>query len=244
MAALLRPCIEDLRLRVTDLRPPVGWDAAETVVGDITDRAFATEVLDGTEAVVHLAANPSPAATWDELRGPNADGLVGLLEAARDLDVRRVVLASSVHTMLGYVLLGEEFVEADRPAAPCCAYGASKVFAEAVGHVIASTSRTSVVCLRLGACFPTPPTRTELPSWLGPADLQQLVRAALDADVRYGRYFGISANTPPVFDLSNVRRELGYGPVLDSAAYAADVRKGDGTFGHTPSPNPSPRPSQ
>jgi nucleoside-diphosphate-sugar epimerase len=232
VAQQLRPGLIDHDLRVTDVRSPGDWGTAESVTGNLSDRAFARDVVDGTDAIVHLAANPAPSARWDELQGPNVDAVVSLLEAARDLGVRRVVLASSAHTMVGHLESATRPISPHWPTAPCCNYGASKVFAESMGRVIATTSATTVVCLRLGACTPTPPSRSDLGGWLGPADLHRLVRAALTADVRFGTYFGVSANTPAVFDLSNARRELGYQPTLDSADYDHDLPDGGDDFGH------------
>jgi nucleoside-diphosphate-sugar epimerase len=243
VAGQLRDGLAGLPLRVTDVRPvdewytPGGWDAltdpaAEAVSGDLADRDFAASVLAGVDAVVHLAANPSPGAEWPDLRRPNTDAVVTLLETARDLGVRRVVLAGSVHAVGGYVLAGERPVDPTWPAAPCCEYGVTKVFAEAMGRYVADHSEMSVVCLRLGACLPAPPSLAELAGWLASADLRRLVRAAVTADVRYGVYFGVSANTPPGFDLTNARRELGYQPVLDGSDYRGDLPDGDLTFGH------------
>jgi uronate dehydrogenase len=136
--------------------------------------------------------------------------------------------------MNGHLGSAGGLIDPSMPVAPCCPYGASKAFAEAIGYVIATTSDTTVVCLRLGATAPAPPTRSELGGWLGPADLRQLVHAATAAEVRFGTYFGVSANTPPVFALDNAREELGYEPMQDSADYGDSVPEGDGSFGHGP----------
>lgn len=245
VAGQLKDGLGELSLRVTDVRPvdewyiPDGWNALtrpapEAVTGDLADRDFAASALAGVDAVVHLAANPSPGAGWPDLRRPNTDAVVTLLETARDLAVRRVVLASSVHAMGGYLLAGERLVDPAWPVAPCCEYGVTKAFAEAMGRFIADSSETSVVCLRLGACLLTPPSRAELAGWLAPDDLRRLVHAALTADVRYGTYFGVSANTPPGFDLTNARRELGYQPELDAADYRDGLPEGELSLGHRP----------
>lgn len=43
---------------------PEAAEPAERLVGDLTDPNFAAEAVAGTDAVVHLAANPRPGATW------------------------------------------------------------------------------------------------------------------------------------------------------------------------------------
>jgi NAD+ dependent glucose-6-phosphate dehydrogenase len=86
----------------------------------------------------------------------------------------------------------------------------------------------SVICLRLGRPV-VEPEAVSLPGWLSPVDLRQLVRCALTAPVRYGVYFGTSANTRLTLDLGSARRDLGYAPVSDSEVFA-------GRFGDDPPP--------
>jgi hypothetical protein len=68
--------------------------------------------------------------------------------------------------------------------------------------------------------MPEPPASSALGAWLGPADLRQLVRCGLEADVRYAMCPGISANTRTQWE---IRNEIGFRPVLDSEPYASQV---------------------
>lgn len=231
VAGMLRPGLDDVPVRAVDTRPVTGWDGADVRVGDLADPSFTAAAVEGMDAVVHLAANPSPGASWPELRGPNADAVVTLLDAAWRAGVRRVVLASSVHAMGGYVSAARAdggLVDPVWPVRPCCAYGASKAFAEAYARTVADGGGPSVVCLRLGGVLPEPTDTGNLIGWLSPGDLRMLVRSALAADVRYGCYFGVSANTRGVFSYANAVAELGYRPESDSEAHAASVSPGDG----------------
>lgn len=231
VAGLLRPGLRGLDLRAVDTRSPTGWAGADVRTGDLADPAFTAAAVDGVDAIVHLAANPHPGATWPELRGPNADAVVTLLDAAWRAGVTKVVLASSVHAMGGYVADGlpaGTLVDPAWAARPCCTYGATKVFAEAYARTVADGGGPSVVCLRLGGVVPRPTDTGNLIGWLSPGDLRSLVRAALAADVRYGCYFGVSANTRGVFDHTTAVAELGYLPSSDSEIYAAEVGPGDG----------------
>lgn len=227
VGGMLRPGLDRYALRTLDTRPAPDWDTADQHVGDITDPAVVAAAVHGVDAVVHLAANPLPTATWAELRAPNADGLTTVLDAAVEAGVPKVVVASSVHAMGGYVRgAASALVEPHWPVQPCCRYGATKAFAEAYGAAIAATTATAVVSLRIGAAIPEPLTEAVVPHWLAPGDLQALVRAAIGADVRNGTYFGISANAGAVFDVRNAREELGYVPTHDSASYADTARPG------------------
>lgn len=202
-----------------DLRPTDLQD------GDLRDAAFVGRLLAGAGAVVHLAANADPDTTWEELRGPNADALVTVLDAAaRSGTVQRVVLASSLHAMGGHLDAGRTGISADLPPYPCCAYGATKVFAEQIGRVYADTHGLSVRCLRLGGVAARPEAKSWLGGWLSFGDVVSLVESALTADVAYGVYHGISANTGTVWDYSSATAELGYRPRDDSASHAHDVR--------------------
>lgn len=197
------------------------------IVGDVTDEKFVAEVTRDVDAVVHLAANPGPNQPWPSLREPNVDAVANVLAAGAP----RYVLAGSMHAMGQYLAQGRTPVDPDWPVAPCCPYGATKAFAEALGRTHAYRSGSAVVVLRLGAVTRVPATREVLSGWLGPADLQHLVACALEADVDYAVCQGVSANTGSVVD---TRNSIGYRPVLDSAAYADGLPSDPGAIACRP----------
>ncbi|MFI7077581.1 NAD-dependent epimerase/dehydratase family protein [Micromonospora sp. NPDC049903] len=205
-------------LRLTDRRPFPG-----AVVGDLCDAGFARRVCAGVDAVVHLAADADPDQPWQQLCDPNATAVVNVLDAAVAAGVPRVVLASSLHAMGGHVDAGQTEIGEDMPPYPCCTYGALKVLAENVGRLYADVHRLRVVCLRLGGVLDQPPARSWLPGWLSGPDLVRLVTAALTAEVRYGIYHGVSANSFRTWRNDRARTELGYEPLDDSATYAGQV---------------------
>jgi nucleoside-diphosphate-sugar epimerase len=220
----LLPGLGDYDLRLLDRRPPDDPHDAEVLIGDLSDRRLLARAVDGVDAVVHLAGEPDPDADWADLEGPNVDGFVALLGAAQEHGVRRVVYASSVHAMGRYESAGRYPIDPTWAPAPCCPYGATKAFDEAIAGVFAHRSGLSTIGLRLGATEPEPYAARQLPGWLGPADLRQLVVRALEADVRDGVYAGVSANTGGRWSLDTARAELGYEPVLDSARWAGAVQ--------------------
>jgi nucleoside-diphosphate-sugar epimerase len=224
VARQLLPGLGDYALRLFDREAPELSDGAELVTGELTDRALLAAALADVDAVVHLAGNPDPDADFDDLERANVEGFAALLGAARQRGVRRVVYASSVHAMGQYEAAGRIPIDPAWAPAPCCAYGASKAFDEALASVYAARGGLSTIGLRLGATEPEPTQRRQLAGWLGPTDLQQLVVRALEADVRGGVYAGVSANTRRCWDLSTARAELGYEPRLDSEHWADRVR--------------------
>nr|WP_276611023.1 NAD-dependent epimerase/dehydratase family protein [Kineococcus siccus] len=219
----LLPGLDGVALRLLDRVAADAPPGAEVVTGELTDRDLLRRALSGIDAVVHLAGDPRPGAEWDELEGPNVDGFAALLGAAREQGVRRVVFASSVHAMGRHESAGRFPVEASWAPAPCCPYGATKAFDEALAGVHAVRGGPSAIGLRLGATVERPTQSSQLTGWLGPADLRQLVVRALAADVAFGVYPGVSANTRQRWDLTTARADLGYEPVLDAEAYAGDV---------------------
>jgi len=211
------------RLRLLDRTGPAQAGDAEVVLGELTDRDLLARAVSGVDAVVHLAGDPDPDASWDELAGPNVDGFAALLGAAREHGVRRVVFASSVHAMGRHESAGRFPIDPAWAPAPCCAYGATKAFDEAIAGVHAARGGPSAVGLRLGATVERPTLASQLTGWLGPADLRTLVVAALEADVAFGVYPGVSANTRQRWDLASARRDLGWAPRLDAEEFAGDV---------------------
>lgn len=202
-------------LRLTDRADPPGLPGAEGVRGDLEDAGFVDSLMEGVDAVVHLAANANPNAGWDEVRGPNLEAPVNLFAAAARHHVRKLVLASSVHAVGQYWKEGRTGITSDLPVAPCCPYGAGKAFAEAAGRQHAYRHGASVICLRLGATTRVPPAKQVLAGWFGPEDLIQMIRRSIETEVRFGIYFGVSTPELGVWDVENARRDLGYEPRCD-----------------------------
>jgi uronate dehydrogenase len=190
------------------------------VVADIRDAAAVRKATEGVDAVVHLAAIPSEA-PFEEILGTNIEGTFGVFDAARREGVRRVVYASSNHTV-GYAPR-TALATVDVPPRPDTYYGLSKVFGEALGSLMADRYGLEVVCLRIGGWKQYPESVRDLSIWLSPADGVRLIQAALTApDVTYCVVYGISANTRAWWDLAPARA-LGYLSVDDAEDYAEDI---------------------
>lgn len=220
VAGQLMPALEErYQLRLFD-RSGADGDAggAPLVVGELTDLKMLDRVLDGVDAVIHLAGNPDPSAPWDELQEPNIAGFVALLAAARRKGVRRVVFASSVHAMGCYEGSGRWPIDPAWPPAPCCAYGATKVFDEALARVFAYQSSMSLIGLRLGLCTPRASRAEAVAGWLGPSDLRRIVLGALVADVRFGVYHALSRASRRRWNIDATIRDLAYQPESDEEA--------------------------
>jgi UDP-glucose 4-epimerase len=103
----------------------------EFVSGDVRDADLVTRLVDGADAVYHLAGR---AGVRDSVAEPrvydevNVDGTLNVLDAARNTDIERVVMASS-SSVYGGRAAYLPFAETD-PTLPVSPYGASKLAAE------------------------------------------------------------------------------------------------------------------
>ena len=206
------------RISATDLRAVEGIQAL-----DVTDLERCIAAFHGADAVVHLAANPSPEADWEALSGPNVEGTYAVAAAARACGVRRLVLASSVQAMSAYPETRQR--RADDAPRPANLYGATKAWAEALGSWVAATSDTSVVAVRIGHFLAQPPAGAEatprnLAAWLSPGDCAALIQAAVEVE-RDGCVVvnGISANRYRFVDLEQAAVDIGYVPSDDAWAW-------------------------
>jgi uronate dehydrogenase len=195
------------------------------------------EAFAGIDTVVDLAANSEMDASWEEVHTNNLPATMNTLEAARRTGVRRVIFASS-HHIVGLAERDEPYASilAGRhagldpvgvprlttldPVRPDGAYGVGKALGEAAGRYYAEEHGLSVLCLRIGTVNPAdrPHHPKDYSTFLSHRDLLALVRCCLAApdSLRFGVYFGVSANRWRIWDIENARRELGYQPVDDS----------------------------
>jgi NAD+ dependent glucose-6-phosphate dehydrogenase len=179
---------------------------------DIADRDAVHDLMDGIDAVVHLAALRGPTAAWSELLGPNIDGVHNIFEEAAASGVRRVVLASSAHVAGGWLPDAPSTITHHVPVRPDSLSAVTEVFGEAVGRLVSDRWGLSVICLRIGDVSERPGADPLRP-WLSPADLRQLIDCALTAPVRFGVYYGVSPHADTPWDTKHAEQDLNYHPV-------------------------------
>lgn len=183
-----------------------------------------TDLLAGADAVIHLAGDPRPSASWLSVADNNIETTLNLFSAAAAHRVRRVVYASSLQTMEGYRYTHGS-IAADAPPRPTSFYAASKLMGEAVGRQFARERGLSVICLRIGSMEEghLPPARNwttwGCSKWLSAADLCQAVeKAILTEDIGFAILPLTSDNAAMRWDLSETCRVLGYKPTMFAAA--------------------------
>ena len=219
-------------LRLTYHTHPIEAPGHEVVQMDLTKYDTVLRAMQGVEAVVHFGADSGLRAPWESVLSNNIVGTYNAYEAAREAGVGRFVYASSNHAS-GLAVAEGGIVGPDAPVRPDSLYGVSKCFGESVGRYYHDLYGMQVICLRIGSChgedddadqrarlqavvdrgggYPYN-VRQYLSIWLSNQDMSQLVHRSLETDCPFGVFYGVSDNTPAVFDLSETKRLLGYAP--------------------------------
>jgi nucleoside-diphosphate-sugar epimerase len=189
----------------------------EIVAFDVADADACRHACAGIDTVVHLAADPSPNAGWeDSLLANNIQGVVNIFRAAAEAGCRRVVFASSVQAVRGYP--PDETIADDVPPRPVNLYGATKAFGEAVAATYSAD--VSGIAVRIGAYdapwFHRRGDAHDAMLYVSARDLNDLlVRCIETEEIPYAVVAGISNNARKRFDLIHTRRLLGYEPQDD-----------------------------
>ena len=172
-------------------------------------------------AIVHLAADSSVKASWESVLRNNIVATRNVFEFAREQGAK-VVFASSNHVTGRYekdspsppwrsVLPAS--ISPDMPFRPDGYYAVSKLFGEALGRYFSEAYGISVICLRIGTVLKDDNPESDercRSTWLSHRDLVHLVEQSLKANVRFGIYYGVSANDRKFWDISNAERDLKY----------------------------------
>jgi NAD(P)-dependent dehydrogenase (short-subunit alcohol dehydrogenase family) len=208
----LRLHVQQLNERVTRALDGLG----EIVAGDIRDLDAMQRAATGIDTVVHLAANSSAAAGWDDLLDNNIIGTYNIFAAAHEARCRRVLFASSIHAVSGYV--SDRQVHADDPVNPGDLYGVSKCFGEALARYMATQRGLSSIVIRIGAFQKSEVAEDEaalplLDAFISHRDLCALVRCAIDDEsLSFAIVHGLSANRFNRMEIATTRQLLGYAP--------------------------------
>ncbi len=208
---------------VTDTTPD-----EEVFQGNVTELAKMEEAVDGCDAVIHMAGNPSTKATFEEVQEANSLGTHNIYEACVRKGCPRVIFASTNHVtgMHEKEKSGPIYTTSEMPVRPDSFYGASKAHGESLGRYYADNHGLAVICLRIGSFQPIEKVKNRdsdriLSSWLSYKDTVQLCWRGIEAeDVTFGIYYGISGNTRAYWDIQNAREELGYEPIDNAEDWA------------------------
>lgn len=221
------------RLRLNDIKPPADQQQDDWRIGDLSDPAFARDLLQGVDSVLHLGADSRPEADfYASLLDNNIKATYNIFAAATAAGARRVVYASSVQTMLGYGPGVQLYV--DQQVQPLNMYGVSKCFGEATAAAFHAMHGLSAISVRIGWVTNAAELRagvlvalSEISRAVTEPDLCHLFDCCLRAkEVGYAIVQGVSNNRFPYLNLAATRALIGYQPQDDAFALAGVITQG------------------
>lgn len=206
---------------------------------DVTNRKKLARSFDGADAIIDLATAANLRLGWDEVLH-DCRGRMNVLEAARASGAARYIFASSNHVTGLYELehpyaaiIAGAYGDLDPTATPLIGptsplrpdgpYAVGKVFGEALSKYYSDRYGLSCICLRIGSVNrgngPNEPR--DYATLLTHRDLVRIVDCALRAprELRYGVYYGVSANRWRFWDIANAREEIGFEPQDDAERF-------------------------
>jgi nucleoside-diphosphate-sugar epimerase len=183
-----------------DLRPTPDIPAGQSVVASLGDVEALRKAAAGVDCLIHLAATPDdaryPRGTppddgdnfLSELVPNNVIAPYQIMEAARTLNIPRVVLASTGQVIGRHLIDGNVPITTTHPLKPRYLYAATKVFLEALGQAYALEHGMQVLAVRLGWCPRDPGQVAEIAAsemfqdvFLSPGDAGRFFAAAAEA---------------------------------------------------------------
>lgn len=175
----------DHRVRVIDREPDADLPGAEYAQCDITDFDSLREVVEGVDAVVHLAAIISPARGLpQDIFHVNATGTFNVYQAAVETGVRRVINISSINTLgynFGLVPAPIQYfpIDEDHPGFTTDPYSFSKQVCEQIADYFWRRDHLTSLSLRLtGVYDPADFTASRLRKFI--AGLNEVLAALLE----------------------------------------------------------------
>ena len=195
----------------------------ELIEANLADLDACQHVCQGMDTVIHLAADPSPAADfYESLLDNNIKAAYNIFRAAKDQGCKRVIFASSIQTIEGYPL--DTQARPEMPMKPMNMYAACKGFSELMGHYFAYAEGLSCIGVRVGAFGNNPgmqkPEQIDgraLSAFVSPRDLSHLFVQCIETpDVQFAVVQAVSDNRFKRMDISSTREVVGYNPQDDA----------------------------
>ncbi|WP_166246298.1 NAD-dependent epimerase/dehydratase family protein [Paenibacillus turpanensis] len=149
-----------------------------------------------------------------------------ILHTAAERGIPKVVFASSNHVTdiyeeNGRSKLGRPIRVTDYPYSKGM-YGTLKLASENVGRIISQQHGVSVMNLRIGS---VPPDQEKalrederlMHTLLTREDVVHLFQAAIESNLRFGTFYGVSSNPDKPWDTTNAEEQLGFRSVVNTS---------------------------
>jgi len=207
----------------------VNFDCPEEVMGK----------FEGLDAIIHLSADPSPLAPWESVRRHNVEAMYQVVEECVRSNVKRLVFASTNHTMHGHTMLtSPETLDATKSVRmklsdtpnPDSLYAVSKLFGENLGKLYSEKWGLEFISLRIGWMIKQddPTVMRDTPSedymramFLSQRECVQAHVKALEVKSNFLIAYVVSNNGRRVFDLEETKINLGFDPKDDAEKFFA-----------------------
>jgi uronate dehydrogenase len=205
-------------VRLSDIGDMVEAREGEEIVQcDLADKAAVLALMVGVDAVLHFGGI-STENNFEAIMQANILGTYNLYEAIHKCAVKRVIFASSNHTV-GYYRT-TDLVDADMPPRPDGMYGISKCFGENLSRYYYDRFGIETVCIRIGSSFPEPLNKRMMVTYFSYDDLVELLRCSLFTPrVGHTISFGVSNNPASWWD-DRKAGHLGFQAKDSSTAFA------------------------
>jgi uronate dehydrogenase len=212
---------QGVNLRPTGLRPLQPLRRDEDVShGDLRDGENVDRLLQGVDVLIHMAGT-SVERPLSEIIENNLIGLHAVYEGARRHKVKRVVFASSNHSVGMHETT--ERLALDCDFRPDGFYGLSKMWGEGLARLYWDKHGIESICVRIGSALERPTEPRHLSTWFGLDDLTQFINCCINVpNVGFLTAWGVSNNTRSYWTPTGCAR-LGYEPVQNSEAFAAEI---------------------
>lgn len=208
----------------------------DSVKADLSDPEQVRGIFDGLDCLVHLAAEISARAPWEEILPNNIIATQNVFAEAVRAGVKKIVFASTNHTQHGHFMkdlkphLTDSSVEGlfniDDGPHPDSIYGVSKLFGENLGRYYATVAGIQFIALRIGwttveddpGALDGKENESHLRAlYLSTRDCVHAFERAIEIDTDYLVAYATSDNRQyGIFDLIESKEKLGFHP-LDSS---------------------------
>jgi len=214
----------------------------ESVQMDLSNNNEIKGKFEGLDALIHLAADPRPEASWESVKKNNLEATYNVYNEVKNAGVKKIIFASTNHTQHGDTLLTtpetldlkkNKILSLENNTNPDSLYAVSKLFGEDLGKYFSEQHKIKFIGLRIGWIVkgddPTimcgTPSEDYLRSmYLSHRDCIQAFERALESSRDFLIAYVISNNSTKVFDLKETSRTLNFYPEDDSENYFMNVK--------------------
>ena len=214
----------------------------ESVQMDLSNNNEIKGKFEGLDALIHLAADPRPEASWESVKKNNLEATYNVYNEVKNAGVKKIIFASTNHTQHGDTLLStpetldlkkNKILSLENNTNPDSLYAVSKLFGEDLGKYFSEQHKIKFIGLRIGWIVkgddPTimcgTPSEDYLRSmYLSHRDCIQAFERALESSKDFLIAYAISNNSTKVFDLKETSRTLNFYPEDDSENYFMNVK--------------------